>query len=141
MTTRHTHGVLIARDEIVAAPAARACDDHSFELPTALYGAMALMFAGFVSVLAFALRDPQLAVPFGVIIAFLIAFFTVPSLWPRIKPAGSRTTALSWDAFMDKGIDTATGRTSGAGAAVLVLLLPFLVFCFAIAVATIVALV
>jgi hypothetical protein len=140
MTTRLTHDLLTARNEIVAAPSPRACDDRSFELPARLYGATALMFTGFVLVLGFAFRHPQLAVPFGVIIAFLSAFFIVPSLWPRLKPVESRTPALGWSEFMENGINTATGRTSGAEATVLVLLLPFLILCFAIAVATIAAL-
>jgi hypothetical protein len=52
MTIRQKPEVLIARDEIVAAPAQRACDDQSFELPGGLYVAMATMFAGFIAVLA-----------------------------------------------------------------------------------------
>lgn len=140
MTTRHTHDVLIARDEIVAAPSQAACDDHSFELPTGIYVAMAILFAGFVAVLGTAFRG-EMAVSLGVIFFFLAAFFAVPSLWPRLKPVENRTRALSWNEFMDKGIDTATGRSSGVGATVLVLLLPFLILCFAIAVATIAALV
>lgn len=140
MTTRQTPEVLIARDEIVAPPAPRACDDQSFELPTGIYVAMAIMFAGFVAVLGTAFRG-EMAVSLGVIFFFLAAFFAVPSLWPRLKPVESRTRALGWQEFMDKGIDTATGRVSGASAIVLVLLLPFLILCFAIAVATIAALV
>lgn len=139
MTTRHTHDVLVARDEIVAAPVARACDDQSFELPTGLYVAMGVMFLGFVTVLSVAFNG-EMAVSYGVILAFLAAFFAIPSLFVRIA-GDSRTRALGWYEFMAKGIDTATGHASGAGATVLVLLLPFLILCFAIAVVTIAALV
>lgn len=137
MTTRHTHEVLIARDEIVAPPAPRACDDHSFELPTGIYVTMAIMFTGFVVVLGMAFRG-EMAVSLGVIFFFIAAFFAVPSLFPGLA-RDSRSRALGWNEFMDKGIETATGRITGAGAAVLVLLLPFLILCFAVAVASIAA--
>lgn len=141
MTTRRTQEVLTAHGEIAAAPSPSARDNRSFEMPGRVYGAMALMFTAFVAVLAFAFSDRQLAVPFGVILVFLAAFFIVPSLWVRMNPVESRTRALGWREFMDKGIDTATGHTSGAGATVLVLLLPALILLFAIAVAAIAALV
>lgn len=140
MTTRQTPDVLVARDEIVAPPAQRACVDQTFELPGRLYVAMALMFAGFVAVLAFAFRG-HMAVSFGVIFAFLTAFFAIPAIFPRMAPEESRAKALSWAMFNYKGIATATGRTSARDATILVLLLPSLIFCFGIAVATIAALV
>jgi hypothetical protein len=140
MTTRLSTEVLLARDEIVAAPAQRACDDQSFELPGGIYVAMVLMFAGFVAVLSLAFSG-HMAVSFGVIFAFLAAFFAIPSLFPRMKAQESRTRALSWSRFMQKGIRTATGRTSAKDATILVLLLPFLILSFSVAVATIAALV
>lgn len=72
MTTGVRSKILAARDEIVAGPTARACNDQSFE-PT----------------------------------------------------------------FRIRGIETATRRASAAEATVLVLLLPFLILCFGIAVAAI----
>ena len=131
---------VLAHADVVAAPQ-RACTDRSFELPPALHIAMALLFVGFVSVLSFAFRNPEMAVPWGVFVAFIVAFFTVPGLWTRMKPVESRTRALSWTRFAEQGIDTATGRTGAAEATTLVLLLPFLIFCWAIAIAVIAALV
>lgn len=139
MTARHQSTALIARDEIVAAPAPRACDDRTFELPPALHIAMALMFLSFVTVLSFAFRSPGMAVPFGVFVAFIIAFFTVPALWAGMSPEENCSRALRWREFMDNGIATQTGRASGAEAAVLVLLLPALILFWAIAVAIIAA--
>ena len=130
---------LLARDEVVESPARRACDDQSFELPTGIYIAMAAMFAGFVVVLSLAFNDHML-VSFGVIFAFLAAFFFIPSLFPRMA-RDSQTKALKWHQFVSRGIDTATGRTSAISATVLVLALPFLILCFAIAIASIAALV
>ncbi|HEX5237960.1 MAG TPA: hypothetical protein VFW39_05800 [Sphingomicrobium sp.] len=140
MTARHKPEVLIARDEIVAAPALRACDDQSFELPGRLYVAMATMFVGFIAVLAFSFRGSHMAVAYGVIFAFLGAYFAIPAIFPQMKPEG-RTKALSWAVFRYKGIQTATGRATATEATVLVLLLPFLILCFGIAIATIASLV
>jgi len=141
MTRRLDHAELIVRQEIVAPPSLRACTDRGFELPTGLYVAMAAMFLGFVGVLSFAFRNPEMAVPFGVFVAFITAFFVVPGLWARMKPEDSRTPALDWSRFISEGVVTATGHTSGREAAVLMLLLPFLIFCWAIAVALVAALV
>jgi len=86
MTSHHKSEILIARDEIVAAPG-RASNDQTFELPTGLYVAMALMFAGFISVLAFAFHG-GMGVSFGVIFAFLAVFFAIPAIFPHMKPDG-----------------------------------------------------
>ena len=130
---------LVAARELVEGPAQRACEDQSFELPTGVFVAMGLMFAGFVAVLGLAFSG-HMAVSLGVILVFLAAFFAVPSLFPAMaRDASSR--ALRWHEFLDRGIDTATGRTKAGSATVLVLALPFLILCFGIAVATIAALV
>ena len=138
MTKSQSTELLVARDEIVSAPSPRACDDHSFELPTGIYMAMAVMFTGFIVVLSLAFTD-GMAVSYGVIFAFLAAFFIVPSFWPRLKPKEARTAALKWAKFAEKGIDTATGRATAASATILILALPFLILCFSIAVAMIAA--
>ena len=140
MMTRQQPDVLIARDELVASPAERACSDQTFELPGGIYAAMAMLFAGFVAVLGTAFRGGHMAVVYGVIFAFLAAFFAIPVIFSR-PPGEGHTKALSWTMFQYKGIDTATGRTSATEATVLVLMLPFLVLCFAISVAIIAALV
>lgn len=135
MTSRVKSEVLIARDEIVAAPGARACDDQTFELPSGLYIAMASLFAGFVGVLSLAFRGGHMAVAYGVIFAFIAAFFAIPAMFPAMAPSGKKS--LSWTMFRMRGIHTATGRTSAGEATTLVLLLPFLIFCFGMAVAAI----
>jgi len=135
MTTRVKPEVLVARDEIVAPPAQRACDDQRFELPSGLYVAMAALFAGFVGVLSLAFRGGHMAVVYGVIFAFIAAFFAIAAMFPAMAPSGKRP--LSWTMFRMRGIETATGRTSAGEATALVLLLPFLIFCFGMAVAAI----
>lgn len=140
MSRRQTREQLLVQNEIVAAPAKRACGDQSFELPTAIYVAMASMFFGFVAVLSFAFRGGHMAVVYGVIFAFIAAFFAVPALFSGMAHEQRRTETLSLFEFGERGIATATGRASARDATILVLLLPFLILCFGIAVATIAAL-
>ena len=144
MTRRLDHGQLLVREEIVSSPtlpSRRACDDHSFELPVALYVATAGLFLGFVTVLTLAFAG-HMGVAYGVIAAFIAAFFAVPAILVRAgPPEHSMTRALGWSEFLEHGVATATGRSSGRDAAVLVLLLPSLIFFFGVAVATIAGLV
>ena len=65
--------------------------------------------------------------------------YAVPGLWARMKPVESRTKPLSWIEFLDNGVDTMTGRTPASEAITLVMVLPFLIFCWALSVATIAA--
>lgn len=74
---------LLAGDEVVESPVQRACSDQTFELPTGIYAAMAIMFVGFVAVLSLSFSS-HMAVSFGVISAFLAMFFGVPSLFPHM---------------------------------------------------------
>jgi hypothetical protein len=141
MTGRQTHEQLLSQGEIVSAPADRACRDQSFELPAPIYIATATMFTGFVAVLGLAFRGGHMAVVVGVIFAFIAAFFAVPALFPRIAARETSTRALSWSEFADRGIMTATGHSTAREATTLVLLLPFLILMFGIAVVTIASLV
>ena len=144
MTRRLDQTQLLAREEIVRSPtlpSRKACDDHSFELPTGLYIAMAGLFLGFVTVLTLAFST-HMVVSYGVIAVFIVAYFAVPTIFAHAGPDEQRSTrALGWDEFLDKGVATATGRTSGRDAMVLVLLLPSLIFGFGIAVVAIAAVV
>jgi hypothetical protein len=144
MSRRIDHKQLVARQEVVSAPplpSPRYCDDRTFELPPALHIATAGLFLGFVTVLCTAFATPGLLIPYAVFVAFIGAFFAVPGLWTRMKPEENRSKALSWDEFLEDGIDTMTGHTPAREAATLVLILPFLVLCWAVAVASIAAVV
>lgn len=141
MTGRQTREQLLVQGEVVNAPNERACRDQSFELPTGIYIAMATMFTGFVATLGFAFRGGYMGLVVGVIFAFMVIFFGVPATFVRVTKGVKRNLALSWVDFSDRGIITATGRSSAREATVLVLLLPFLILCFAIAIASIAALV
>lgn len=140
MSARHKSAILVSRDEIVAPPAARCCEDRTFELPTAIYLGMALMFFGFVSVLSMAFRSPGMAVPFAIFVVFIVAFFTVPGFWVRMKSEENCSEALTWAELGGRGIRTPQGVVSGREATVLALLLPFVILCWAVAVAIIAAL-
>lgn len=139
MTKRIDHGQLLDQAAIVASPQARACDDHSFEMPTSIFVAMAALFFGFLAVMTIGFANPALAVPMAINFVFLTAFFAVPVLFVRAPQGGK--TALKWSRFMKHGIQTATGHSSGAEAAVLTLLLPLLIFGWAVAIVIVAALV
>ena len=140
MTARFNSKILVAREEIVPSPASRACEDHNWELPNGVYLAMALFFSGAIAVLATAFSS-GMAVSYGIIFAFLVAFFAIPALFVKTSRGHGDTKPLDWDFFREKGIATATGRASAGEATTLVLLLPFLILCWAVAVAVIAALV
>jgi len=138
MSRRVDHKQLVTTKEVVPAPTVPgqgSCNDHSFELPARIYIGMGLMFFGFVAVLASTFRG-NMAVSYGIVFAFLAAFFAVPAIFVKASPA-SGAKALNWSSFRDQGIATATGRTGASEATILVLALPFLILCFGVAVATI----
>lgn len=139
MSVRIDPQLLQSEARLVTAPDRRACEDHSFELPTALYVAMAALLFGFLAVLAIGLSSPGLVVPMAINFVFLTAFFAVPTIFVRTARDSSR--AAGWTRFMERGIETATGHASGKEAAVLMLLLPAFIFCWAVAIVAIAALV
>ena len=140
MTRSYSLDVLVKRQEIVPPPAQRSCEDHSFEMPTGLYWASAAFLFGFVGVTSIGFATPGLIIPIGIIVFFLGMFFAIPALFVRSAPKESRRP-LSWSDLMERGIDTATGRTSGREAVVLLLILPLLIFCWGVTVVAIAALV
>ncbi|HET7709227.1 MAG TPA: hypothetical protein VFK50_06815 [Sphingomicrobium sp.] len=139
MVARIRKADILVQADIVAAPAQRACTDHSFEMPAGVYVAMAVLLFGFLAVMTIGFGNPGLAVPMGVNLAFLAAFFAVPAIFVRTTRDGSK--AMRWTAFMDRGIDTETGHASGGEALTLTLLLPACILFWGIAVVTIAALV
>jgi hypothetical protein len=138
MSKRQMSETLVAREEVVDSPQARACTDQSFELPTGIFIGMAAMFTGTVAVLSLAMPG-HMGVSFAVIFAFLAAFFIIPAIFVGSAPGSSGS--IRWSEFVRKGIKTGSGHSSGGSAALLVLMLPFLSLCFAITIAMIVALV
>ncbi|GAA4709690.1 hypothetical protein H9L13_01310 [Sphingomonas lutea] len=139
MTRTIDHKQLAASARIVPAPALpqRACEEHSFELPTRLYAALALCLFGFLAVMTIGFAAPMLAVPMGINFIFLAAFFAVPVIF--VRTSKDKGGAMRWSEFARKGVDTATGHSSAAEASVLMLTLPVLILCWSIAVVVIAA--
>lgn len=137
MTVRLDPKQLAAAREVVSPPALRSCQDHNFELPAALYATMVALLVGFLVILAVGFANPGLAVPMAINAIFLTAFFGIPILF--VRAAHDEKRSLGWSEFMERGIETATGHSSGRDATMLVLLLPLFIFCWAIAIIVIVA--
>ena len=131
---------LLTADEIVAPPSPRACTDRNFELPPALLLGAFGLFMAFLAVMSLGFMEPTLVLPMVVNVIFVAAFAFVPAKWATMKPAKS-DRSKSWAEFREHGIETATGHASAGEASTLVLVLPFLIFCWAVAVVTIAALV
>jgi len=127
---------------IVASPVARqrACGDRTFGLPAALHFGTAALFAAFMLVMAGGFKSPGLIIPMAINFIFIAAFFTVPTLWVRMKPANA-SRALGFEEFLAKGIDTYTGRASGGAAFAQVMIMPMIILFWGFAVVTIAALI
>jgi len=114
--------------------------DRTFEIPTGLYVTTAACYLAFLAILVTAFSSPGLIIPTAIFAIFIIGFFGVPTAWTRMAP-GSTKRPMSWAKFSSNGIATLTGRLSAGEASVQVLILPVLVVLWALAVATIAALI
>ena len=125
---------------IHAAPVLRApaTPDRNFELPAALFGATAALYFGFVAVMAIGFGNPHMIVPLGIIVTFIAMFFAVPAMWMRMKPDHAQRLT-GWGRFQATGVQTLYGHMTAGAATVQVLILPALIFGWAVAVVTIVA--
>jgi hypothetical protein len=145
MTEFTTREALARVAEITEAPPAhseiiRTEIDRSFELPVGLYAATVALYLGFVGVMALSFMNPGLVLPMVIFALFIVAGFGTPMLWARMNPEKSQRP-MSYGTFRHRGIQTATGHLVGGAAAVQVLILPVLIFCWGVAVAVIAALV
>lgn len=113
--------------------------DRGYELPNGLYAATVALYLGFIGVMIAAFGNPSLAVPMGVIAFFIVAAFTVPALWVRMRPDNAQKP-LTWAGLRNRGIQTATGPVEAGAAAVQVLILPVLILFWGVSVAVIAAL-
>jgi hypothetical protein len=143
--TRKLDRTQIAQVARVVTPAtvAQPAVEHpprTFELPGVLFGLSAAAYFGFVALLATAFATGELILPAAVIAILITAGFGVPALWARMQP-GSAGRALGWGEFRRRGIMTHTGRMTAGDATVQVLILPTLILLWAVAVATIAALI
>ena len=112
--------------------------DRSFELPHGLYLATGGLYLGFLAVLAVGLSSPGLIIPLTICAVFIVMAFAVPATWARLKP-DNPVAPLAWARFRHQGIMTQTGRLSAGEATAQMLVLPLLIFAWAIVCVTIAA--
>lgn len=105
--------------------------DRSFELPRRLYAATAGLYLGFLAVMAVGFSNPALAIPLAICVIFVGMFFAVPVIWTRMRPPNP-VAPLAWDRFRRQGVATLTGRLSAGEATAQMLLLPVLIFAWAV---------
>lgn len=130
---------LVEPPELPGAPRHQVEIDRNFEMPTAFYVGTAALYLGFVGVMGAGFAAPGMVIPVAIFAVFILAFFTVPAAWTRLKNNHSRP--MSRDTFKATGIMTHTGRLAPRDAAVQMLLLPVLIVFWAITAVVIAALV
>lgn len=116
--------------EIVEAPSLKQPHDRSQpapaapDMPKAVGVMMITAYAALIG--AFALTIHGARADFAIVIgAFYVAmFFGIPAVFLRTERGRTRRPDLLQ--FLERGIDTATGRISGAGALVQMLMVPVL---------------
>jgi hypothetical protein len=113
--------------------------DRSFGLPTGLYAVTVGAYLAFIALMASMLLNPGLVIPLAICALSVIAGFTVPTLWARMKP-DSDVRPLTFGQFQHRGIDIHTGHLTAGEASVQVLILPVLILAWGIACAVIIAL-
>lgn len=95
------------------------------DMPAAAGIMMIAVYAGLMGIFALTIaHDAPAGFAVAIGVFFIAMFFAVPAVFLSVEQDGSRRPSLS--AFMERGIDTATGRISGAGALVQMLVVPVL---------------
>lgn len=112
--------------------------DRSFELPRGFYFATVGLYLGFLAVMAVGVPSAGLVLPMVIFAFSIIAGFALPLMWSRLAPEATQKRQMSWGALKQRGISTLTGRVAASDAAVQVLVLPVLVFCWGVAAVTVV---
>lgn len=141
MTKHLPRELVVEQHRIVEVPTeARRATDRSFELPKGLYIATVALYLGFLAVMATGFSTPGLIIPMAIFTVFVVAGFGLPFLWTRLAPESGQR-AMHWSELKRRGISTFTGRVSAKDAAVQVLILPVLIFCWGVTSVTIAALV
>jgi hypothetical protein len=130
---------LAAIDSIAGAPdRPRACTERDFNLPVALHAGFFGLFLTYLGVMWAGFGNPNLLIPMAICIFFTAAFYVVPMLWTTMD-GPNQTDAMGFDEMFARGVDIHTGRISGGGAAVQVLVLPVLILLWGVAVVVIAA--
>ena len=141
MSRSFTRDQLAPHARIVTPPVPReTVVDRTFELPRRLYAATVALYLGFVGVLGLGFSTPEMAIPVAIFALFIVAGFGVPAVWTRLAP-GHASRPLGWSRFAGEGLVTLTGRMTARDATAQMLILPVLIFLWAVTVLVIAALV
>ena len=135
-----TRELIAEQAAIVEAPKKRHEVDRTFELPKGLYAATVALYLGFLAVMATGMSSPGLIIPMAIFTVFIVAGFGIPAIWTRLAPQ-SASKQMSFAQLRRDGISTLTGRLPAKDAAVQMLILPAIIFCWGIATITIAAVV
>ena len=135
-----TRELIAEQAAIVEAPKKRHEVDRTFELPKGLYAATVALYLGFLAIMATGMSSPGLIIPMAIFTVFIVAGFGIPAIWTRLAPQ-SASKQMSFAQLRRDGISTLTGRLPAKDAAVQMLILPAIIFCWGIATITIAAVV
>ena len=135
-----TRELIAEQAAIVEAPRKRHEVDRTFELPKGLYAATVALYLGFLAVMATGMSSPGLIIPMAIFTVFIVAGFGIPAIWTKLAPK-TASKQMSFAQLRRDGISTLTGRLPAKDAAVQMLILPAIIFCWGIATITIAALV
>ena len=139
MSKHATENTIAEMARIVEAPKVQHTVDRTFELPTGLYIMTAGGYLGFIGLMASLFMTGGLAIPLVVIALFIVMAFTIPAMWTGLgDDDGARR--LSWSNFQSKGVVTHDGPITAVAASAQVLILPFAILVWGLAIAVIVVL-
>lgn len=129
--SEHFTRELVAEQAIIhVEPKRQTVVDRSFEMPKALYAATVALYLGFLAVLGIGLQSPGLVIPMAICTIIVVAGFGVPTIWTRLAQGGSQPLELQQ--LLGQGIATHTGRLAGRDAVIQMMILPVLIFAWAI---------
>jgi hypothetical protein len=95
------------------------------DLPPAVGRLIAGAYVALIGVLAATMaRNAESAFVISIAALFLVAFLSVPRIFLAIEPETARRPSMS--AFLERGMQTATGHLRGRGALVQMLVVPVL---------------
>jgi len=137
MSMKMTHeDIAVVADVVSADVKVETVVDRTFHLPPALYVGTVGAYLGFLALMLMTFGTPALGIPMVVFAFSIIAGFSIPYIWVTMKPdSGQRTIDLG--RFHSAGVQTLTGKLTSSEAAVQVLTLPVLIFCWGLAVVVI----
>jgi len=112
--------------------------NRSFELPVMLYGVTVACYLGFLVVMSLLFMNAELVLPMAAFVISIVGGFGLGYKWVAMKPDHADGT-LTTGQFVNRGIQTLSGRLTAAEASAQVLILPVLLFAWGLIIAVIAA--